>query len=103
MKRIVGAAFLLSAFGIILAALYILVTYQRMFTGPKQDFAAEWRDLDKREAWVVAPLIAVIIVLGFFPKPVLDVLNPAVDRTMQQVQVVDPEPAVPPVAEGTQP
>ncbi len=89
--------------GIILAALYILVTYQRMFTGPKQDFAAGWRDLDQREAWVVAPLIAVIIVLGFFPQPVLDVLNPAVDRTMQQVQVVDPEPAVPPVAEGTQP
>ena len=37
-----------------------------------------------REAWVIAPLIAVIVVLGFYPKPVLDVLNPAVDRTMQQ-------------------
>jgi NADH-quinone oxidoreductase subunit M len=74
-----------------------------MFTGPAQDYARAWRDLDKREAWVVAPLIAVIIALGFFPKPVLDVVNPAVARTMLQVQVSDPEPAVPPVAEGTQP
>ena len=30
---------------------------------------------------VVAPLLAVIIALGFFPKPLLDVINPAVDRT----------------------
>ncbi|MFZ0157401.1 MAG: NADH-quinone oxidoreductase subunit M [Kineosporiaceae bacterium] len=93
----------IATLGIVLAALYILVTYQRMFTGPAQDYAAAWRDLDKREAWVVAPLVAVIIALGFFPKPVLDAVNPAVARTMQQVQVSDPEPAVPPVAEGTQP
>ncbi len=43
----------------------------------------------------MAPLIAVIIALGFFPKPLLDVINPAVERTMQQVGVTDPEPAVP--------
>ena len=51
-------------------------------------------DLQRSARWfVVAPLIAVIIALGFFPKPLLDVINPAVDRTMQQVGVTDPEPA----------
>ncbi|MBL8932533.1 MAG: NADH-quinone oxidoreductase subunit M [Kineosporiaceae bacterium] len=93
---------IVSTLGIILAALYILITYQRMFTGPKQEFASAWRDLDSREMWVVAPLVAVIIALGFYPKPVLDVLTPAVDRTMQQVQQVDPDPAVQ-IAEGATP
>jgi NADH-quinone oxidoreductase subunit M len=91
--------------GIILAALYILLTYQRMFTGPVRDFSAGWRDLSTREVWVVAPLVAVIIALGFYPKPVLDVLNPAVATTMDKVHVTDPDPtvAVQPAAEGTTP
>ncbi len=38
---------------------------------------ATMRDLSAREAWVVAPLLAVIIALGFYPKPLLDVINPA--------------------------
>ena len=89
--------------GIILAALYILITYQKMFTGPVQDFAAGWRDLNLREAWVVAPLLAVIIAVGFFPKPVLDAINPAITRTMLPVGVTDPAPTVAPAAEGTNP
>ncbi len=88
------AAGIVATLGIVLAALYILWTYQRMFTGPARDYASGWRDLDRREAWVVAPLIAVIVALGFYPKPVLDVLQPAVDRTMQQVGVHDPRPDV---------
>jgi len=91
--------------GVILASLYILLTYQRMFTGPAREFSAGWRDLGARELWVVAPLIAVIIALGFYPKPVLDVLNPAVDRTMHQVHQTDPGPTVAqvPATEGMNP
>ncbi len=93
----------LATSGIILAALYILITYQRIFTGPRREYAANWRDMGSRELWVVAPLVAVILALGFYPKPVLDVLTPAVDRTLQDVQQVDPSPAVETVAEGTAP
>jgi NADH-quinone oxidoreductase subunit M len=92
------AAAVLATLGIVLAALYILLTYQKMFTGPAKEYAAGWRDMDAREAWVVAPLIAVIIFLGFYPKPVLDVINPAITRTMQQVGVTDPSPTVAGVA-----
>ncbi len=88
--------------GLVLAALYILLTYQRMFTGPVKEYAAGWRDLSAREIWVVAPLIAVIIALGVYPKPVLDVLNPAVSRTLDQVHVHDPGPTEP-VLVGTSP
>lgn len=94
-----------AALGIILASLYILLTYQRMFTGPPRDFSVGWRDLSARELWVVAPLVAVIVALGFYPKPVLDVVNPAVTRTMEKAQVTDPGPtvAVQPTTEGTNP
>jgi NADH-quinone oxidoreductase subunit M len=88
------AVAVLATLGIVLAALYILLTYQKMFTGPAKEYAAGWSDLSLREAWVIAPLIAVIIALGFYPKPVLDVINPAIERTMQQVGVTDPAPTV---------
>ncbi len=97
------AVAVIATVGIILAALYILLTYQRIFTGPAQEFAAGWRDLSWREAWVVAPLVAAIIGLGVYPKIVLDAVNPAVGRTMQQVSATDPAPAVEPAAEGTTP
>jgi NADH-quinone oxidoreductase subunit M len=63
-------------------------------TGPKPSFAEGEvpHDLSWREKAVVVPIIASFIVLGFFPKPVLDLLNPAVDRTLLYVGVTDPNP-----------
>jgi NADH-quinone oxidoreductase subunit M len=95
------AAGVVATVGIILAAIYILLMYQRMMTGPRPESAAGTRDLSLREAWVVAPLLAVIIALGIYPKPVLDVINPAVQRTMSQTGVSDPAPRVAtPAAQG---
>lgn len=87
-------AAVIAALGIVLAALYILLMYQRVMTGPKPAFAegGHPRDLNRREKWVVAPIIASFVLLGFYPKPVLDLVNPAVDRTMQIVGVTDPAP-----------
>jgi NADH-quinone oxidoreductase subunit M len=73
--------------------------YQRTMTGEPNEHTVGMRDLGARETWVVAPLIAIIIGLGVFPQVLLDVIDPAVGRTMQQVGVSDPEPAVP-AAEG---
>jgi len=42
----------------------------------------------------VAPIIAIIVALGFFPKPVLDVINPSVTHTLERVQMQDPKPSV---------
>ncbi len=93
--------------GIVLAALYILWTYQRMMTGETvaelrdpEGAAPRSRDMVPREALVVAPLIAVILVLGFYPKPVLDIITPAVERTMQQTGMTDVDPLF--VAEGSE-
>jgi len=92
----------IATFGIVLAALYILLMYQRTMTGPVPDVVREKvHDLRGREVVAIAPLLVVIIALGFYPKPVLDIINPAVDRVMQAVDAQDPAPAVGPVAEGT--
>jgi NADH-quinone oxidoreductase subunit M len=95
-------AAVLATVGIVLAALYILLMYQRTMTGPVRPGVEGMRDLVTREAWVVAPVLAVILALGFYPKPLLDVINPAVERTLTAVEQEDPEPTVP-VAEGTHP
>ena len=87
----------LAALSVVLAAIYILWMYKRVMTGPKpQDVEA--RDLGWREKFVVAPLIASFLVLGVYPKPVLDILNPAVQRVLTEVGVSDPPPVVPAAA-----
>jgi NADH-quinone oxidoreductase subunit M len=92
--RSVTAA-VLATLGIVLAAFYILVMYQRTMTGPVRPDNAAIRDLGRREVAALAPLAALLIVLGFFPQPLLDVINPAVADTLQDVGVADPEPDVP--------
>jgi NADH-quinone oxidoreductase subunit M len=80
--------------GIILAAIYILWMYQRTMNGPTAEAVKGMRDLSKRELIVVAPIIAIIVALGFYPKPVLDAINPSVKQTLIQVHHQDPKPTV---------
>jgi NADH-quinone oxidoreductase subunit M len=90
--------------GIVLAAIYILWMYQRTMNGPTAPEVADMPDLKPRELWAVAPLVALIIVLGVYPQPALNIINPAVKSTMSQVHSTDPVPAHPVASlEGTQP
>jgi NADH-quinone oxidoreductase subunit M len=81
--------------GIVLAAVYVLLWYQRVAAGPAEDGVKGFRDLRGREVAALAPLLVVILALGFFPKPVLDVINPAVAHTLHEVGRTDPPPTVP--------
>ncbi|MEN3358092.1 MAG: NADH-quinone oxidoreductase subunit [Mycobacteriales bacterium] len=80
--------------GIVFAALYILLLVQRTMQGPVIEKVKAFKDLTGREAWAVAPLLALVIFLGIYPKPVLDVITPAVQRTMQDAHQSDPAPTV---------
>jgi NADH-quinone oxidoreductase subunit M len=51
---------------------------------------ARFGDLTGREIGVLAPLVLLIFLLGFFPQPVLNIINPAVSATMSEVGVADP-------------
>ncbi len=80
--------------GIVLAALYVLVLYQRTMTGPVKAEVSGMKDLKARELTVVVPLIVLLIGLGVFPKPLTDIVNPAVTHTLHDVNKQDPEPEV---------
>jgi NADH-quinone oxidoreductase subunit M len=86
--------------GIVLAALYILLMYQRTMTGPTVPAVAGFKDLDLRELAALAPLVLLIVVLGFFPRPLTSMINPAVAATLEQVGATDPAPTVPTAPSG---
>jgi NADH-quinone oxidoreductase subunit M len=88
------AAAVVATFGVVLAALYVLLTYQRVFTGPVRPDLATTLDLSSRERWVVGPLIAAMLVLGFYPAPALDLFREPADVSLQQVGVEDTEPTL---------
>ncbi|MGQ0845240.1 MAG: NADH-quinone oxidoreductase subunit M [Sporichthyaceae bacterium] len=89
---------LIASIAVLLAAIYVLLMYQRVMTGELTPETEDTPDLKPREILVMTPLIAAIVALGFFPKPVLDYINPSIDRTLTQVQRVDPSPDHPPTA-----
>lgn len=102
----------LATIGMVLAAVYVLWLYQRTMQGPvrgsallgasagpgtvadpnRESGAHRMRisDLGVREIAVLTPLIVLVIGLGFYPAPVLDVINPSVGATMSEVGVADP-------------
>jgi NADH-quinone oxidoreductase subunit M len=89
------AAAVAATVAIILAAIYILWWYQRTMTGPVREAVKDFPDLRPRELWAVGPLIALIIALGVYPQPVLNIINPAVHRTLVSVRGTDPVPPHP--------
>ncbi|WP_063007484.1 NADH-quinone oxidoreductase subunit M [Nocardia kruczakiae] len=83
---------------LVLAALYVLWMYQRMMTGPVRKGNERLPDLLPRELVVVVPLLVALLVLGAYPKPVLDRINPAVAGTLTTIGKHDPAPTVAPDA-----
>jgi len=86
-----------AAAGVILAALYLLWAYQRVFHGEPDDDNASFPEITWREGFVMAPLLALIVFLGVYPKPMLDRIEPAVNRLVSHIEAnsdyVQPEVA----------
>jgi NADH-quinone oxidoreductase subunit M len=87
----------IAAAGVILAALYLLWAYQRVFHGEPDDDNAGMPDMTWREGLVMAPLLGLIVFLGVYPKPMLDRIEPAVSRLVTHIEdnsdYVEPEVA----------
>ncbi|MEN9698435.1 MAG: hypothetical protein RL448_390 [Actinomycetota bacterium] len=80
----------IATFGIVLAALYILIPVQRALHGPTTPGNESLTDLNLREKIAIAPVIAIIVALGFFPSPLLNIINPAAQATIQAAGFSDP-------------
>ena len=82
----------IATFGIVLAALYILIPVQKVLHGPTTPGNENLSDLNLREKIAIAPVIAIIVVLGFYPSPLLNVINPAASHVIAQLGFSDPLP-----------
>ena len=78
--------------GVVIAAVYLLWGYQQVFHGEPTDEDRTTRDLSDNERLIVAPLIVLIVLLGVFPKPVLDRITPSVNRLVVHVDQVTNTP-----------
>ena len=87
---------IVATFGVIFAAVYSLWAFQRAFTGKPRGENAKLRDVTLREVIVVAPLLALSLFLGLYPKPALDRIEPTVTakiaRLEEKTDYREPEP-----------
>jgi len=75
-----------AAAGVILAALYLLWAYQRVFHGEPDEENAGMPDMTWHEGLVMAPLLGLIVFLGVYPKPMLDRIEPSVARLVSHIE-----------------
>ena len=73
------------ALGVVAAAAYLLWAYQRVFQGSADPANESIRDATTRERWVMVPVVVLIVVLGVFPKPVIDRISPSVNQLIEHV------------------
>ena len=77
----------LAAIGVILAAVYMLYMFQKMFMGPvDKEENRTLKDLNLREIITLVPLLIFIFWIGLYPKPFFSLMAPAVDKLVAAIQ-----------------
>jgi NADH-quinone oxidoreductase subunit M len=81
---------IIAAFGVVLAAIYLLWAYERVFTGPiTKPENEKLKDLSLREIVIIVPIAVLIVFLGVYPKPALDRIEPAVESILERIDEVE--------------
>ncbi len=76
-----------ATFGVVLAAVYLLWAYQRIFTGEITVEANRGlSDLSVREKIIIIPMAALVVFLGVYPKPALEIIEPSVDAILERIE-----------------
>jgi NADH-quinone oxidoreductase subunit M len=75
-----------AATGVILGAIYMLWMFRRVFFGPMtHPENQKLVDLNRRELLILAPIIALILIMGVYPQPFLSRMKPSIDVTLQRI------------------
>jgi NADH-quinone oxidoreductase subunit M len=85
-------AAVLATFGIVLAALYILIPVQKALHGPTTPGNESLPDLNLREKIAIAPVMAAILAFGIYPSPLLNIINPSSAHVIESASFTDPAP-----------
>ena len=76
-----------AVFGVVLGALYMMWAYERVMWGPITKTVNQTiQDLSGREIAVMVPLIALILLMGIYPRPLLTRMEPSIDLLLNRVQ-----------------
>ena len=75
-----------AALAVILAAIYLLWSYQRMAYGPVPDEHRGLPDLSLREVVVLVPVLSLLLVFGVYPKLLTDRIDPTTRAVIAHVQ-----------------
>jgi NADH-quinone oxidoreductase subunit M len=75
-----------AATGVILAALYLLWAYQRVFHGEPDEANSTFKEITLREGTLLLVFIGLIGFTGIFPKPMLSRIEPSVDKLIEHVE-----------------
>ncbi len=87
--------------GVVISAVYLLWAYQQSFHGEPRPADAAMPDLRWTERLVIAPLVLLIVLLGVYPKPVLDRITPSVNQLVSRVEQVTHAHQPPVATRGT--
>ena len=80
---------IVAASGVVLAAIYMLWAYERAFTGvPDKPENQKLVDLSFREVAILAPLVLLMLVLGFYPKLLLSRIEPSTEAVLDRIEAV---------------
>jgi NADH-quinone oxidoreductase subunit M len=82
-----------AASGVVLGAIYMLWMFRRVIFGPlTHSENRQLRDLDAREVFILAPIVALIFIMGVYPRPFLDRMKASVEAALKKVSTLQSQP-----------
>ena len=77
---------IIGTLGILLNAVYFLRAYQHVFLGPLNEKYKDYTDMSTMDLAIVIPLAAIVLFLGVYPAPLVDMIAPSLDALIQTIQ-----------------
>jgi NADH-quinone oxidoreductase subunit M len=85
---------IIATLAIVLAAVYMLWLYQRVFTGIESKDSKNIIDLNNKQILVLSPIVVLTVLFGFYPAPIVKIAESTIASTMSSIGATDPQPVI---------